>query len=252
MHKIRLKKTLNLFGYNNIDHLSKKELYNLLHEHIKGGSVLGFTKNIINRVKGFLTGARKEASPDVRKFITLHRNDKVVSIHICRVPVLSSIQKILNAISLGDFYRKIKKYNYDSLFHLYCIITVSSSHDSVLETIVMEKNHVVEIKVYDRNISEGQCMNVPLNGLNVDFSTLITKAEQFQGDDFWIWTYSNNCQVFVQSILKANNLLNPQLEKFVVQCAKCVINENLGSFTNKVVNLAQRGDILLHGKGIAM
>lgn len=251
MNKYKLKEALHKYGFNEIDHLDKEELLKLLHCHLNGGSIFGKTLDIIKRVKGFLTGSRKHAPPIVREFIKDHGQDKIVAMSICRKPVQKFVTKVLNALSLGNLFENLKKYNYDDLFHLYMVLVVEDSKKKQ-KVIVLEKNHVVNIQIFDKSSYNGECMPVDVRkaGVNLTVSYLLTKAEQYQPNDFWIWTSINNCQRFVESILKANNLYNPRLESFVSQCVRCVIGPDLRSFSDRIVDLAARGDILIHGSAL--
>ncbi len=251
MNKVQLKSTLRNYGYSEVDHLSKDELNELLKAHLEGGSIFSNlsskVKSIISRVKGFVTGARKHAPPSIRAFLEKHGSDKIQAIRVCRQPVERYVKLALNALSLGELSKKLGFYNYDDLFHLYLMITVI--HEGQTLYVRLEKNHVVVVNVSKNSSTPGECMDVPLQ-TELDVVTLITRGEQYQGGDFWIWTSSNNCQVFVQSVLKGNGLDNQMLSDFIVQCVKCIMKAGVRSLSNALVNLAQRGDVLLHGSSL--
>lgn len=241
-----LREFLKSRGYNNINHLNRQELYELVE--LNGGDVFGKAKEIITRVKGFLTGARKTRPPQIKELLDKYGEYKILSIKVCREPVNSFIKEILNTISYGEFQRNIKRYNYDDLFHLYLVITIFNK-GKVMD-ILMEKNHVVEVKLNKKVV--GDCMLANYNEYSnpLTLNKLLVQGEKFQGESYWIWNVDNNCQVFVISTLKGSNLLTNNLQNFVLQCASCVVNGKLKNIANTVVDLASRADILLYGSSL--
>jgi hypothetical protein len=239
----RLRKSARLMGYDNVEHLNRDELIRL----IKGGSVISQGKEIIQRIKGFLTGARKIAPPIVREFLSKYGDGKIVSISVCRDPIQKFIKTFFNVLTFGEFERKIKQYNYDDLYHLYFLITFQLT-DGQLRTVLIEKNHVVNITLnYNKKAEECRLIrNIPNN---LTLNNFLMNGEKFQGKDFYIWTVGNNCQVFVESLLKGNGIDSNDLNTFVRQCASCILNSKLKNISNTIVDIASRGDILLHGQG---
>ncbi len=51
---------------------------------------------------------------------------KIVEIYICRKPVEKYVKTLLNVVSIGKFNSEMKKYNYDDIYHLFCIMKLSN------------------------------------------------------------------------------------------------------------------------------
>jgi hypothetical protein len=124
--------------------------------------------------------------------------------------------------------------------------------------IKLEKNHVLNFERVSgphSNTKGSQTMPVPMRGKDIDLLSLYGGAFRILGDDGFV-NYSvttNNCQHFVQALLKGSGLLSPELNKFILQDAPSLI-KSLGldsKLADKVTDTAAQGDILLNGNGSA-
>lgn len=209
---------------------------------------------IFNRIKDFLfEGARKGASPSVRAAMKDYGEIPIIDAMVCREPLSSKLDKFINFITLGKFQEAKKNMHYDDLFHLYLLIRLKNE-----KVFRLEKNQIVEIKPQKSygvpHIKGGECRSVHIPRDKVTINDLIIKGEELQGKE-WFWRYNfdfANCQKFIKTILEANNLLYPELEKFIVQDVASIVKEIPSLFQKlgqKATDLAAKIDVLRHGKG---
>ena len=166
--------------------------------------------NYINRFISSLKGPRLGPSPQIRVFIQKYGNNNIVFMNVCREPIQEYILKAANLITLGGFNKKKIELNYDKLFHLYLLISLENNVNFKLE-----KNEIVQIKPISEFIHK-DCMtiNVPINE-KISFSNFLNNGIKSQGMNFWLYdAIVNNCQRFVNTLLKSNNLGNEKIYFF--------------------------------------
>lgn len=199
------------------------------------------------RLKGAISGVRKNAGPPVRKFIEDHGKNMIVGARVCRTPIFKSIEVLANALSLGQWNKRKKELGYDNFFHLFIILTMRMPN-GYNKQVRMEKNQVVEVKFSDED-NGGECMSVA--NPNVSFKEFVENGEKLQGNTFWLYNgITNNCQVFVHTLLKANNLITPSLERFVKQNTQDLVPKYVENFMLGVTNTAARADQIVSGVGV--
>ena len=149
----------------------------------------------------------------------------------------------MNIMTAGKYNQVKRQLNYDDMFHLYLIVKLENGMN-----LLMEKNQVVNIEPYKFDIDK-DCKNIKLNK-DITFTQLLLNGEKFQGDTFWKYhPKTNNCQNFVLSLLKGNNLGDDSLYSFVKQDANQLFTPLAEKITSGVINLAGRFDVLLKGTG---
>jgi hypothetical protein len=167
---------------------------------------------------------------------------------IVRTPLEAPIQGLLNIVSLGTFQKAVKDSNYDSMFHLALFLNNEIQLDKQA-VITMVRNNPIKSnsQVYEVAIGADQ---------NITFQELLDKTRGLMGDNLFT-NYnarSNNCQDFVLSILKANDLNSPQAQTFVKQDAEAIFTK-MPSFTDKVAkfftDVGAVADEVLEGEGYA-
>ena len=86
----------------------------------------------------------------------------------------------------------------------------------------VERNHLVEVSlVSPGSLGEVMDVNVPQD---ISISTLLSNAQQSVGKKWYVYNpKTSNCQQFDMSILKANGLNLPQLQRFVDQGAPALL-----------------------------
>ncbi len=221
------------------------------HSSKDGGGIGDVLKDIKDRISSIFSGPRNFASPAVRKFMEHYGGTRIVSIQVCRYPILGVIDKLLNFLSLGKFSATKKKYHYDDLFHLFMLIEVENSKGRRFG-VISERNHVVNIamaKESDYNPGvKGACMDVPYDK-NQTLAEFVDNGVQ-SDPNFWIYDpITNNCQDYTLNMLRSNGILTPPLKEFVKQNASELVQPLVGKFARGVTDVAGILDVLIYGKG---
>lgn len=192
--------------------------------------------DIIDRIAAFFKGPRNKYSPSIRKLFEEIGSNKIASIQVCRSPIQSYIQKIIDFVS-------IKKTPYDKLFHLYMLIKLDDGR-----VFRCEKNQVISISQNPKE-SDADCVPVPLNK-DILFGQFFMNAQTMGGADYFKYDpFYQNCQDYLNLCLKANGLLNDSLKTFIKQDVQSLVPPILEKLGRKVTDLAGAADVLIRGEG---
>jgi len=222
-----------------------------------GNGLLNFIKDkfkktgkmIIQTPQSFINNPSR-LNEKIRTILNQYGDISIKNIMVCRTPVQKLVQYALGVVSLGQFQERIKNADYDDIFHLYMVITLENNNKYVLE-----KNAIIELdevsSTFKRENSE--CINILVNRDNITLKDLLTKTESFMGDRFY--TYSaknNNCQEFIVSILKSNQLGTQKDYNFIKQDTKQLFKDDsyLRKLSNSVTGLGASVSTILIGQGI--
>jgi hypothetical protein len=177
---------------------------------------------------------RNEYSPKVKTLLNQFGRVPIKHIIICRNPLreITYIAKIVSNIS------------YDKLFHLFLKIELQTG-----QQLILEKNEVINMDLFRgyKQGTETKDIISPTSHLTIDI--LLNKTKEAMGNNFFTYQAgSNNCQTFIYTILKSNNLLNSDNENFIVQRTRDIFkNENLRKLTNTITDIAGRFDVIKQG-----
>lgn len=270
--KANLKDILNKYKYLhgiNLNKLNKNEmetiLKNLYIDHRNeckectdkghcevGGDLFEPFRRIVN----FFRGPRNSAPPIVRKFIKKYGDNMIIAMKVCRTPIFSVIDKILNLISLGQFHETKKKYYYDDLYHLFILATIKSK-DGIHSSIKLEKNHVLNIEL-SSDIGE-TCIPIDVPA-NLSVKDFINNGHNFQSNgglgnhkskDFYLYDpIDNNCQSFITALIKGSHLDYPQLDEFILQNSTELLPGYAKKIARFITDIPGRLDRLIYGEAI--
>lgn len=217
---------------------------------MKGKGLLDRVKNLINIAKsGDIFKVSDDYNFEAKENILKYGNMKIYKIWVYRKPIESTIEKLLNFISLGSF-TKAKEMNYETLFHLGAFVMVGNSNGS-FSNILVEKNHVINITKTSFNIRDyGE--NIPIHvNINITLNELLNKAQNILGPKYFLYdAFNNNCQVFCKALL--NPFLTPKIEDFIFQPLDDIIRnipKELPKFARFTTDLASWGDRII-GNGL--
>jgi hypothetical protein len=186
---------------------------------------------------------RKDAPPDVRKYIKRHGDDEIVNILVCRKPIQKGVDKFINIITAGKYDRNKTKMKYEDMYHLYLVL--ENDHN---QTYKWEKNHVVTVTK-----ATSLCKNyigVPMTR-SLKVYEMFDKALKSQGNNMWLYdAVTNNCQVFVMNMLASNGLMTEKLADFIKQDAEKIIDSNTRAIARIFTDIAAVGDKFIYGKGL--
>jgi len=217
-----------------------KEIY----EGVRQGLVRGakFVKDVA--ISGTV---RLNFSPSVRSLFAKHGDEPIVQIKVCRKPIHSMIDKVLNWVSQGVFQQNLKEAGYDKAMHLFMLIKLQSG-----TIIQVEKNHVVDVfKTPNWSPSDSEIQDVATPSATLN--EFLNKARTRVGDEvFFVYdSKSQNCQYFLRNCLQANGIWTESLSKFVMQDS-ISIYKNLGLLekVNKAItDIAGKLDNAIFGAG---
>jgi hypothetical protein len=194
---------------------------------------------------GFINLRRNDYPPLVRKYIKILGDNKIRSIKACRRPIWTTINYVLDFMSLGSWSKKKKENNYDYMFHTFLIVKFDNSEREYL----IEKNQVVYMKEYKLDLND-RFVNVKVNH-NVNFREFMYKPIGVYGQEILEYdpVYAN-CQKFVQKILHCSGLLSQEVVNFINQDVEKVLI-SYPYYISKVASMAaNRLDTIIHGRGL--
>ena len=195
-----------------------------------------------------VVSGRKDYQPKGRAILKKYGGEIVKSIEIGRDPVLPALKGVLNAISGGEFGKRVEKADYDDLFHLFAVLTLESG-----KKIMTEKNEVIiiseSIPARGEKAEYKMIANVPSITMEQLFSNNKTKMGQKY------FTYSakdNNCQDYLLSLLKSSNIGTEEDFKFIKQNTKQLFEgmPYLRKFANSITGFAAKLDVIISGRGM--
>ena len=152
-------------------------------------------------------------NPTINKLLDQYGNRQIENITIYRKPIQSYINQVLNTLSLGQLNKNLQEASYDKLFHLYMIVKLS-----YYEYILIEKNE--RINIHKVNKIDNMIENIEINNINnLTINQMLNNTINIIGNDnFYTYkSHSWNCQNFILNVLKSNNLLNNDLQEFILQ-----------------------------------
>lgn len=222
---------------------------------MQGGGLYAAAKSALTSI---LHGGRREAPPAVRKILQDSPGARVVKVQSAVVPVGKPLTKFLDWVSGGKYEQKRQQLGYNDINHAYLIVTLDNG-----KTYRLEKNHVVEMYSYDVKNDKNQKLDLQLSG-TPELSSFLSNAEKYQESgkstskrgNFWQYDpQNNNCQYFVDDIVKGNAEITNKEEanKFFFQPGSGELIDTTGKWKphiKYIVPLATIGDRLINGQGI--
>lgn len=186
--------------------------------------------------------------PEMRKVLEKIGNDNILGIDVFRKPLQSFISKALKIASFGKSDQALKELNYDELFHLGLVIHATNS------IYTLEKEQVLVMKEWKQK--PDMEIRTVCGPIKKTVNELVEKTKEYMGDKaFSSYNFkNNNCQVFCVSVLRANGLSRPDLEKFILQDI-VTIAQTLHPVANKaadaiVSHIAPIADKIMNGHGL--
>lgn len=95
---------------------------------------LNLLKAIPNAINYLSTiGLDKSMPVPVKKLIDQYGREKIKKIEVCRKPIFSSIENVLNATTLGKAKTYLQQNNYDHFYHLWLKLSLENGVSIKLE-----------------------------------------------------------------------------------------------------------------------
>lgn len=184
----------------------------------------------------------------INKLINNYGDYNISSVKICRTPILSLVDKALNFISLGKWEKNKDELHHDRIFHLFYEMELKKEGNTVYAT--LEKNQRVKSSVSNKPLKErkgSECVSV--KSPNTDVKTFIENGENSQKNFYVYDPRTNNCQVFINTLNKANKISSKTVESFVVQPTRKLLDKFTGKIARAVTDVAGVADVALGGLG---
>lgn len=173
-------------------------------------------------------------------FIEKHGDEVITSMIVNRTPISSGVNTLVKMITLGQSEAQSKKLGYDNLFHLAMNIKTNKGSSFSIDKTVSP--HI------GKYLTTGETMPVKLNK-EITVKELIDNTIKNIGlDKFRNYDAINqNCQIFIEDILKSNSLLTPTLHSFIYQDVSSIFKNapwfqkiartvtDIGGFINKTL-----------------
>jgi hypothetical protein len=149
----------------------------------------------------------------------------ITNMVLSRAPVRSFLRRAVNAITFGKFEDSLRKYGFDKVFHLSMICDVEQN--GIIRRVVIEKNAVVNISTAYKQEPEAEYFRVQLPIANrITLKELMTKTQQRMGTNYFPYNaFNNNCQIFIDNVLDANDLNSPEAHSWLFQDMTKVADE---------------------------
>ena len=212
------------------------------NKHLKGAGLIDSVKSFFSVRNGYNNMAQKT--------LKIYGNMKIFKMFIYRKPVVPLIEKFLNVISFGKYEQTKSELSYDKMFHLGCFIMVGNELGQFYN-IIVEKNEVLHIEKANFNLNgEKDVISIVINpNERITIMEMLNNCQDQMQDRFFKYNpWNNNCQIFIKSLLEANNLYTQTLNNFVYQPIELLIKNlpqstqtiaksvtNLGGWFNKMI-----------------
>jgi hypothetical protein len=193
-----------------------------------------FAKSIIDKVLPL----RTNIPPKSRKVLETYGSIPVKSGWVCRAKLNQILQTVIKATT---------RVKYDDLYHL--------SINFLLEDgtyVLMEKNEVINIQVINANFQRNKECRAVENVKGLTLAGIVDKTRKQMGDQRFAQynAITNNCQVFIKSIISANGMKFDDSDDFILQKVVGLVSKTPGTIAQKLTNFANRINRLVEGEGI--
>lgn len=185
--------------------------------------------------------------PKSRQLLEQIKNEKINSMQIIRTPIESYINKALNLLSLNKWDQVVKQMGYDKLFHLSIFLNNKYVFHKI-ETPTLSQETPIR--------QNSELKNVNISSLrNNSISKFIDETRRYMGDE----NFSRydpaylNCQHFITAALSANNVITPELNKFINQDAIQIFQKlpkYVKDVATTITDIGARVNRAIQGEGV--
>lgn len=196
--------------------------------------------NNLKVIKDVVKG-RKGYPESVKKILSSHGDDIIIGYSVKRTPVSKTLTNLLSIASQGEFNKRLSASEYDELFHLYLEINLQSG-----KSLLIEKNAVINITPSLKRPKE-EIRRINTFQKDLSLNIIMNNTQKAMGSKFFSYSANNNnCQHFIESVMKSNKIGNLDDISFVKQNTKFLF-ENLPylrRMSNTVTTIGARVDNL--------
>jgi len=169
-------------------------------------------------------------------YIKSHGEDKLTSLKVCKTPLGKGLNLMMDVISLGKYSEVKNKVGIDQFFHVFLVVNNKD---------VLEKNETANVRSYSKASNE-ECMEIPLGSKNITINDFILNASKGNEKNFFsnYNAMSSNCQWWVQTLLRKNNLLTSAISHFAFQSLDTMVKEMPEYAKHTVVSLTDTANVV--------
>ena len=198
----------------------------------RGSGIFGYIKSKVTKFQSTMKGRPKV----LNDLMNSTQGISVLSITVCRRPINSVFQKIMNVLSLGKVNERLKKEKYDSLFHLYVVFSLGDG-----QTWLIEKNERVNVS---RGSRSGDCQPTLFLHDNKDIRNYIESMEKV-GIVYEYNSTTNNCQDFVKKLLNSNGINS--YDEFILQNVTDIVPDVVKNLSKLLTDSAAILNVIKNG-----
>ena len=196
-----------------------------------------------------LLQGREDYSPKAKKLLEKYDGKRIKKVVINRTPLNSFLMGVLNAITFGQFKKKMKGKPYDKLFHLRMDLHTESGVVSI------EKNEVVTLVENPKTAKNAETMEVKKFSKNMTLRNMLELTRNIIGNyKFFKYQAKDlNCQQFILDILTTNKLGDAKHRDFVKQDTNSLFDKynGLRKTASTLTDIAAGFDVVKQGGRIA-
>ena len=184
------------------------------------------SKSIVKLIGDTVRDVGTQYPPQVRNLLMKHGNHKIVNIKLCKEVVSENTEFLMKALAGKNTWEEAKRKNgFDKFYHLFMIVTMEDG-----STLHIEKNEVIRVSENPRACPDALDLGSPTQLITV--SEMFERTKQRIGDrDFFTYDpLGNNCQNFINQLLRTMGLWNETSKNFVFQDIKG-LREDLPGYT---------------------
>lgn len=186
-------------------------------------------KSVISAIRDVAKDISTQYPPTVRSKLAEYGTQQIVNVKMCKEIVKENTEFLLKALSGPSTWEDAKrKHGFDKFYHLFMIATLQNG-----QQLHIEKNEIMRVSTHPRPCPEGLDLGPPKNPMTVN--QMMERTRQRIGDSAF-FTYdplANNCQNFVNQLLRTIGLWNETASSFVFQDIKG-LREELPSYTRAI------------------
>lgn len=196
---------------------------------------IGEQKLNTRRIRG--NGILDRRPQQINTLLKFLGKQEIIKLEVCRVPVVSIIQKLINVLSLGRFKKELTKLNYDTVFHLYLIIHLKNG-----AIFSIEKNQ--RVNVIHGKKQGGVCKEIQFSGKTLN--EFYFNAENRRIPGFYRYdAFKDNCQKWIFDILNSNGIT--EFNPFVLQNVSSLVPNLIKKFSKGLTDIAGLADLAVKG-----
>lgn len=146
----------------------------------------------------------------------------IIKIYVCRQSIPDESILLANTITKGVYEKNRKRLGYKTVFHTYVYLVLDNGKKIIVEKRGHGINVITDPTSIHKQKSLSECMTIttPIP-CHLTLRTLLRHTRDYMGSKFNPYDpIYNNCQMFVNAILKSNHLFDPKLKPFYTQDVK--------------------------------